>query len=62
MFRLEHLPLIDCIPETSIIRLRLAQLVRERQLLMGLLRLSQQKREALERDQIQRKEGGQNVN
>jgi hypothetical protein len=53
---LEAQPLLEVIPEPGVIRNRLAQLVRERVLLRGLLKLSEQKQEAAGRDRVQRQE------
>jgi hypothetical protein len=46
--------LIESIPDTDTVRLRLAEVIREASLLRSLLRLSRLKQEAAERDRIQR--------
>jgi hypothetical protein len=58
---LEQLPLIQDIPDPETVRSRLAQIVREQAILRGLLRLSQRKQQAVERDRQQRCEGGAHV-
>jgi hypothetical protein len=53
MQTLDKLPLLDGIPAPEVIKDRLAQLVREQQLLRSLLRVSRRKAEALERENQQ---------
>jgi hypothetical protein len=54
MADLDCLPLIETIPSPDAVRARLAQLIREQDILRALLRLSERKREAVERDRLQR--------
>jgi hypothetical protein len=56
MNEFDQLPLLARIPEPTKVRARLAQLVREQSLLRCLLRLSQKKQEALEREALQHRE------
>jgi hypothetical protein len=48
---------VEAIPPPELVQARLAQLVRERQLLRGLLRLARQKRQAAEREHLQQTGG-----
>jgi hypothetical protein len=54
---LTQLPLIESIPDPETVRSRLAQIVREQQLLRSLLRLSRQREEAAQRERAQRPGG-----
>jgi hypothetical protein len=54
---LTQLPLIESIPDPETVRSRLAQIVREQQLLRSLLRLSRQREEAAQRERAQRQGG-----
>jgi hypothetical protein len=54
MADLDSLPLIQTIPSPDSVRARLAQLVREQDILRALLRVSEHKREAVERDRLQK--------
>ncbi len=55
---LDKLPLIEQIPGPDAIKSRMAQLVREQQLLRSLLKLSHRKAEALDRERQQSQQGG----
>jgi hypothetical protein len=55
---LDQLPILDKIPPPADIRQRLVQLTREQALLRSLLRVSERKQDALERERIQ--SGGKN--
>jgi hypothetical protein len=55
---LENLPLIDCIPDAEAVRSRLAQLTREEAILRKLLKVSEEKEQAAERERLQRPQGG----